>query len=160
MQQQSPRPLAVRETEHQLQTQLQGPSGSFEAMTGFLSEQQDKFVVLLREERDTWQRRVAVERETAERQTNELEAKLRAALELENVATTPQPAPPVEVISSQQIATLQARLEAMHAAKLLSEDQLCAIEDIVADFLELRCETNVMWSQLFASSLLTLIDAM
>eukprot|EP01046_Picozoa_sp_COSAG06_P007139 COSAG06_NODE_344_length_17074_cov_116.626510_18_plen_123_part_00 len=120
-------------------------------MTGFLSEQQDKFVALLREERDTWQRHVAVERETAERQTNALEAKLRAALELENVVTTPQPAPPVEVISSQQIATLQARLEAMHTAKLLSEDQLCAIEDIVADFLELRCE-----SQLFASSLLTL----
>ena len=59
------------------------------------------------------------------------------------MATIPQPAPPVEVISSQQIATLQARLEAMHAAKLLSEDQLCAIEDIVADFLELRYETTL-----------------
>jgi uncharacterized protein (DUF3084 family) len=50
-------PLAV--------TQLQGSGGSFEAMTSFLNDQQDKFVALLREER-----------ETAQHQRHDMETKL------------------------------------------------------------------------------------
>jgi hypothetical protein len=33
----------------------------------------------------------------------------------------------------EQLAALQARLEALHAAKLLGDAELCAVEDIVAD---------------------------
>ena len=43
---------------------------------------------------------------------------------------------PAEAISEQRLAALQARLEALHAAKLLGDDELYALEDMVADFVE------------------------
>ena len=65
-------PLAV--------TQLQGSGGSFEAMTSFLKEQQDKFVSLLREERETAERRSDRQRHEMEterdKQRHEMETKL------------------------------------------------------------------------------------
>ena len=51
---------------------------------------------------------------------------------------------PHEAISAQQIKTLTARLEAMHAAKMLSDDELFAVEDCVADFVEARASCEVV----------------
>ena len=39
-------------------------------------------------------------------------------------------------VSDAQATALQSRLEALHAAKLLSDDELYALEDCVADFVE------------------------
>ena len=36
----------------------------------------------------------------------------------------------------QQVTALQARLEALHAAKLLADDEIFALEDVIADALE------------------------
>jgi hypothetical protein len=47
-----------------------------------------------------------------------------------------QLAPPS--VTSEQLAALQARLEGLHAADFLSETELHALEDLVADFIELR----------------------
>ena len=47
--------------------------------------------------------------------------------------------PPVEAITKQQLVALQDRLEVLHAAKLLGsagDDELWALEDIVADYVE------------------------
>lgn len=49
---------------------------------------------------------------------------------------TPVPAPPA--ISDEQVAGLQARLERLHAAKELADEELYALEDIVADYVELK----------------------
>jgi hypothetical protein len=111
----------------------QGPGGSFEAMTSFLTEQQDKFVLLLREER-----------ETMERQRQEVEAKLEkqrhesAQQMVDKVEKMREEMSPAEAISEQRLAALQARLQALHVAKLLSDDEAYALEDIVADYLELK----------------------
>jgi hypothetical protein len=45
---------------------------------------------------------------------------------------------PAEAISAQQLASLQARLEALHAAKLLTDSEVHTLEDTIADYLELR----------------------
>jgi hypothetical protein len=45
---------------------------------------------------------------------------------------------PVEAISEEQVTALQARLEAVHAAKLLSDDELYSLEDMVVDYVELE----------------------
>jgi hypothetical protein len=45
---------------------------------------------------------------------------------------------PAEAISAQQLASLQARLEALHAAKLLTDGEVHTLEDTIADYLELR----------------------
>ena len=51
---------------------------------------------------------------------------------------------PQEAISAQQVEALTARLEAMHAAKMLSDDELFAVEDCVADFVEARASCEVV----------------
>ena len=51
---------------------------------------------------------------------------------------------PQEAISAQQIESLTARLEAMHAAQMLSDDELFALEDCVADFVEAKASCEVV----------------
>jgi hypothetical protein len=122
-------PLAVT-------TQLQGSGGSFEEMTSFLNEQQDKFVSLLREER-----------ETAERQRHEMETKLdeqRTKLDEQRQETCKQQVREVQLasamscVSEAQLGLLQTRLDALHQAKLLSDDEIGALEDCIADYIDCR----------------------
>jgi uncharacterized protein (DUF1697 family) len=69
----------------------------------------------------------------------ELEAKLeQAQREVEQlraqVAARAQPA--VEVIDDEQLSTLQSRLQSLHEAKLLTDDELFALEDAIVDCVE------------------------
>ena len=57
------------------------------------------------------------------------------------------PALPQELISAEQLALLQARLESLHAAQLLTDEEYFALEDLCADYLEV---------QTFAAGVLTL----
>ena len=45
--------------------------------------------------------------------------------------------PPTAAISEEQLSHLQARLEGLHMTKLLSDDELFALEDSVADWVSL-----------------------
>ena len=45
---------------------------------------------------------------------------------------------PTEAITAEQLAAFQARLEALHTAQLLSDDELYALEDLIGDFCDLR----------------------
>jgi hypothetical protein len=94
-------------------------------MTSFLNEQQDKFVSLLREER-----------ETAERQRHEMETKLdeqhRETQQVREVASA------MSCVSEAQLELLQTRLDALHQAKLLSDDEIGALEDCIADYIDCR----------------------
>jgi hypothetical protein len=51
---------------------------------------------------------------------------------------------PAEAITEQRLAALQARLEALHAAKLLGDDELYALEDMVADYYKLKSSMGVV----------------
>ena len=51
---------------------------------------------------------------------------------------------PQEAISAQQVEALTARLQALHAAQMLSDDELFAVEDCVADFLEAKASYGVL----------------
>ena len=68
-------------------------------------------------------------------QKQEMEAKMEA--KLGEMA-------PREAVSGQQIEALTARLEAVHGAKLLSDDELFAVEDCVADFIEAQASYDVV----------------
>jgi hypothetical protein len=50
--------------------------------------------------------------------------------------------PPPDAISEGQLSSLQARLQALHAAQLLSDDELYGLEDLAADYLEFRCSAG------------------
>ena len=45
--------------------------------------------------------------------------------------------PPAAAISEEQLSHLQSRLEGLHMTKLLSDDELFALEDSVADWVSL-----------------------
>jgi len=44
---------------------------------------------------------------------------------------------PAQAITDEQLAALQARIEGLHATKLLADDELFALEDLLADYVEL-----------------------
>ena len=51
---------------------------------------------------------------------------------------------PKAAITGEQIASLGARLEALHAAQLLSDEELFTLEDTVADYVELQSSMGVI----------------
>ena len=66
----------------------------------------------------------------------EMETKAKADMDALREEMTPREQQPA--ISDGELITLQARLEALHAAELLAEAELFAVEDLVADFVELQ----------------------
>ena len=44
-------------------------------------------------------------------------------------------------ITDDALAALQARMEALHAAQLLADDELFVLEDLLADYVELKMST-------------------
>jgi hypothetical protein len=110
-------------------TQSQGSGGSFEAMTSFLNEQQDKFVSLLREERETAEHRSDCQRHEME---TKLDEQRRETQQVREVASA------ISCVSEAQLELLQTRLDALHQAKLLSDDEIGALEDCIADYIDCR----------------------
>ena len=75
-----------------------------------------------------------------EKLRQEMDAKIDAKVEQmrEQMREDMKPKP---ALSPQQIDALQTRLEALHVAELLGDEELFALEDIVADFVELEAST-------------------
>ena len=46
--------------------------------------------------------------------------------------------PPTEAVSEEALASLQVRLESLHSAELLTNEELYMMEDIVADWVALK----------------------
>ena len=101
----------------QLMTQTLGSNGSFDAMTmSFISEQQDKLVALLREERRE-ERTVAEAKMEQQRQEAKAEvAEFRRELEKQREESE---AATRAWHRDQQVAVLQARLETLHGLSLI-----------------------------------------
>ena len=59
-------------------------------------------------------------------------------LKLEQLRKELAPTEAAEAITAEQLAAFQARLEALHTAQLLSDDELYALEDLIGDFCDLR----------------------
>ena len=47
-----------------------------------------------------------------------------------------------EAISAEELATLQARVQALHAAQLLADEEFFALEDLCADYLEVQASAS------------------
>ena len=119
----SPQPVALQPAGER------GPSGSFAELSMFLKEQQQLLekqqVLLLEQQQEAHQAR------------QEVEAKMEAKIEEQRQQMQALMAPQ-EAISTAQIDALNARLEGLHAARLLTDEELFAVEDCVADFLEAK----------------------
>ena len=92
-------------------------------------------VKFMREEREHMEAKLEEQRQETEKQRQET-AQLR--LEMEKRLA------PKEVISAEQVDAVTARLEALHAAQLLSDEELFALEDCMPDFIEARAAVDVV----------------
>ena len=84
----------------------------------------------LREEMKAEKEEMKVEKE-------EMRAELKAKAKAEKEELRRELAP-TPVVTDEQLAALEARLEALHAAQLISDDELFVLEDCIADFLEAK----------------------
>jgi len=85
-------------------------------------------VKFMREEREHMEAKLEEQRQETRKLRLEMEKRLA----------------PKEVISTEQVDAVTARLEALHAAQLLSDDELFALEDCVADFIEAQASYDVV----------------
>ena len=51
---------------------------------------------------------------------------------------------PAEAIPARRLAALQARIESLHAGGLLADEEVHALEDVVADFVELESTMSMV----------------
>jgi predicted RNase H-like nuclease (RuvC/YqgF family) len=130
MQQQAPVPVPLSALDGGSGTTVS--TGSFAQMTAFF-----------REERSHLESKLEQQELKAEQQRQELEGKLeqqRQEMErqqLASAAKVEQLEIKIEQLQSdQQLPALQARIEALHAAQLLTDAELFSIEDVIADSLE------------------------
>ena len=111
-----------------------GPIGSPAELSALFKEiRQDARV-----ERDEFEVKMERQLDEAKAEMEKLRAEIRAEL---------TPAPAQELISPEQLAVLQARLESLHAAQLLSDEEFFALEDLCGDFIELQGSTVGVLSQ-------------
>ena len=94
-------------------------------IVSFMREERAHMETRMKEQLEETELRAEARRQ---REMRELEAKLR----------------PQEAVSAERLSALQARLEAVHAAQLLSDDALHALEDCVADYLDLVASIGVV----------------
>jgi hypothetical protein len=95
-------------------------------------------VLLEREERMWHEMEAKTEKLRQEAKEEKAELRLEMQQQMEKMREEMKPTPAAEAISEQRLAVLQARIEALHASKLLSDDELYALEDMLADYLELK----------------------
>ena len=70
------------------------------------------------------------------------EAKLaQAQSDIERLREETAPRKKEPAITDDALAALQARMEALHAAQLLADDELFVLEDLLADYVELKMST-------------------
>ena len=114
MHQQSPPPAAAMQLQH-------GASGSFAELSAFMKE------VLERDDRAKQEMEAKVE-----------QAKQEARADMDQLREQMTPPEQSPAISDDELAALQARFESLHAAQLLTDEELYASEDLCADFVELQ----------------------
>jgi len=114
MHQQSPPPAAAMQLQH-------GASGSFAELSAFMKE------MLERDDRAKQEMEAKVE-----------QAKREARADMDQLREQMTPPEQSPAISDDELAALQARFESLHAAQLLTDEELYASEDLCADFVELQ----------------------
>ena len=87
--------------------------------------------------------RAEMDKERAEAKKDH--AKMRAEIEKQREQLAPQ-----EAVSAGQLAALQARIETIYQAKLLTEEELFTLEDLCADYAELKSAIGTVTKEMAA----------
>eukprot|EP01043_Picozoa_sp_COSAG02_P088532 COSAG02_NODE_25631_length_653_cov_0.754513_1_plen_168_part_01 len=103
-----------------------------------------------------WEAQLERQRRELDAQRREMEAKLAAQRQEYEVklrdCEAKLHAQAKHCASDVQLERLQERFDALHQAKLLTDDEMCALEDKVADFIECRSSVTVASREIDASA--------
>ena len=120
-----------------------GPHGSFADMITFMREEREHMEQRMKEQQAEMETKLEQQRREMERLRQESEGKAeRLRLEMEKRLQEAKPRPASEAITEGQLEALQARLQTLHESKLLSEDDLCRLEDTIADCIEVMATAD------------------
>ena len=116
----------------------------FETLTGRMEMKAKEEREEAKAERAELDAKMERQRQETKQQLLQMEAKMeeqRKEMEQQQALIQQQAVlkgpPPVAAIADEQLAALQARIEGLHATKLLTDDELFALEDLIADYVEL-----------------------
>ena len=113
-------------------------------MIGFMREEREH----MKDERTEMEARLEAQRKEAEAQRQEAAAaKLEAQrkevadqkkeIEKSKLRSAARPRLAAEVIGEEELAAMQSRLQALHTAKLLTDEELYCLEDTIVDCIEM-----------------------
>lgn len=94
--------------------------------------------LFFKEQREDARAERAEARELAKQDRAELEARLAQHRDEMDAKVAELTAPAEDAVSEQALERLQARLEGLHATKLLADEELYSLEDTIADYVELK----------------------
>jgi hypothetical protein len=121
--------------------------GALSAWVERLLEQQQR---MMREQREEMKADAREVEARVERHREHMEAKMerqRAEFEARVLAlqqAAAAEARPAEAVSKEELSAFESRLEQLHAAGLLSDDDLCAAEDLTADFIQIKATVKAV----------------
>ena len=102
-------------------------------------------------ERDDKQQKLMLDREEKLRHEAKAEkAELRQEMQrqVEQLREALTPVPPEEVVTGAELAALQERIERLHGAKLLKDEEMFAMEDTVSDFIEIKAQVGAVTQEI------------
>ena len=111
-----------------------GGGGSFSEMSSFFMQQREEAKAERAEMEARQDAKDARMEGSMEQQRKEMEAKMHEQQAALRAELTPRP--PAAAITLEKLAALQARVEALHAAELLADEERFALEDTIADWAE------------------------
>ena len=126
-------------------------SGGLEAMAALLERQHGIIEARMEKQQDKMEQKIEQLQDkmetTVERQRREMEGKLdeqRRQTEQQRQETQQvrEIASAKSCVSEGQLELLQTRIDALHQAKLLTDDEIAALENCVADYIDCRSSLN------------------
>jgi hypothetical protein len=122
-----------------------GGGSSLSEMSSFFKELREEakaeraeLTLQLKQQQKEMEARLDAKDVKMEQQRTEADAKMeQQRKEMETKIAELTPGPPSAAIADEQLAALQARIEGLHVTKLLTDEELFALEDLVADYVEL-----------------------
>jgi len=116
------------------------------------------FLEIMQQQADRTEAKMDALRKEAEAQRKEADAQRKEEAEVQRQEAEAQKNEAREVaaakvcVSEAQLEALQARLDALHQAKLLTDDEVYTLEDCVADFIECRSSATVAAAEMDAAA--------
>jgi hypothetical protein len=141
----SPAPAAAMQMQTQQQEQEQQQqqlSAAGASLVFRMLEREDKLRNESKAEKEKLQQEMEAKTDALRQEMAQMQE--RYDQNLEKLREEMTPAPPAEAISHARLAALQARLEALHAAQHLTDEELHPLEDMVADYLDLKASMGVV----------------